>query len=337
MGLAVRPSVPIVDESDLLALSAWAVIGIESGQDWPALERWSTDMLERGIRANDQAAAGIGAVVLGGLRFIEGRYEDASRWFAEAIVHYEQRDAFGTLVIVHANQVGIAYYEGDLNAALAALERARSALAGTGRLRTQIPHLARAEAWVQLAQGDQGKARELLLEGAHEVDDIPVYAALLHYEALRAGARADELAPALTSLQERCDARLVAAYASHARALAARDGRALLACAEEMRDIGALRYGMEAAADASRAFAQEGREDSARRAAALSHELSATAARAGARHRSRDSILPSSGSPVERPSSWRWLPAASATRRSPIALFCRCGRSSRTCIERCRS
>jgi len=40
-------------------------------------------------------------------------------------------------------------------------------------------------------------------------------------------------------------------------------------------DIGALRYACECAADAARTFADEGREDSARRAAAMAHELHA--------------------------------------------------------------
>ena len=75
------------------------------------------------------------------------------------------------------------------------------------------------------------------------------------------------------ALAARCDARLVAAYAAHAGALAARDGAALLEVAAEMAAIGADRYALEAAADAAEAFLREGREDSARRALARAREL----------------------------------------------------------------
>jgi DNA-binding NarL/FixJ family response regulator len=72
---------------------------------------------------------------------------------------------------------------------------------------------------------------------------------------------------------ERCDARLAAAYAGHAGALARHDGQALLAVTEEFAGIGATAYAMEAAADAARVSLADGRMDSARRAAARAREL----------------------------------------------------------------
>ena len=50
------------------------------------------------------------------------------------------------------------------------------------------------------------------------------------------------VAAELERLAARCDARLVATYAAHAPALAARDGNALLAVADEMAAIGATAY-----------------------------------------------------------------------------------------------
>jgi DNA-binding NarL/FixJ family response regulator len=273
LGLRIRPSVPIHDQSERLALGAWSLIGIETGRDWKDLDAWMTQTLSDGIRANDHAAAGIGAITLGGLRHLEGRFEDASRWLAEAEVHLEQQDAFGTLVVARANQVGIAYYTGDSAGAATALERCRAALDGEDPLPNQIPFMARAEAWGARAAGDHMRAQQLLLDAAEEIIDMPVYSAQLNYEAMRAGAPARRVAPSLVLLRERCDARLVAAYAAHTQALGARDGSALLAGAEELADIGAFRYAMEAAADAARTFAADGRQDSARRAAARSHEL----------------------------------------------------------------
>jgi DNA-binding NarL/FixJ family response regulator len=68
---------------------------------------------------------------------------------------------------------------------------------------------------------------------------------------------------------------MVAAYAAHASALSDGDGPAVLAASDEFAAIGVLRYAMEAAAQASSIFAAEGRQDSARRAAARARDLHA--------------------------------------------------------------
>jgi DNA-binding NarL/FixJ family response regulator len=65
----------------------------------------------------------------------------------------------------------------------------------------------------------------------------------------------------------------VAAYAAHGSALAAHDGPALLAVADEMAAIGANAYALDAAVGAARQFLSEGRADSARRAAIRAREL----------------------------------------------------------------
>src|SRR5205085_266295 len=97
--------------------------------------------------------------------------------------------------------------------------------------------------------------------------------AQLAHEAMRAGARARQVAGPLARLRERCAARLVAAYAAHADAVAAGDASAALEVVDEFERIGALRYATEAAADAARLFLEAGRMDSARRAAARSRKL----------------------------------------------------------------
>jgi DNA-binding CsgD family transcriptional regulator len=102
---------------------------------------------------------------------------------------------------------------------------------------------------------------------------MPLQAGQLYYEALRAGAPAPAVARSIAALAGRCDARLMGAYVAHSAALAARDGVALLAVADEFERIGTRRYATEAAADAARAFVRAGRQYSARRAAARSREL----------------------------------------------------------------
>ena len=61
---------------------------------------------------------------------------------------------------------------------------------------------------------------------------MPIQAAQLTYEAFRAGATPATTSATLTEIAGRSDARLVAAYAEHAQALAGRDGWALLEAAQ---------------------------------------------------------------------------------------------------------
>ena len=269
----VRPSVPLRGYSDALALGLWRLLAFETGEDWPALESDMAQTLREAVGANDHEAAGHAAFSLGYIRFLAGRYRDAARWFAEAELHFEQEDTFGTLIHVRALNVGVDSFTGDPAAAGASLERLRATLAGREPLSSQVPYVARAEGWAARAQSDAAGAERLLRDAAALAPEMPGYAAQLVYEALRAGAPAGTTADELAALGARCDARLVAAYVAHATALAARDGDALLAAAEELAAIGTLRYGMEAAVQAAEAFVRAGRQDSARRAAARAQEL----------------------------------------------------------------
>lgn len=269
----IRPAVPLKDLTDQLAFVLWSVVAIETGEGWQELEAWATAALADGVRLGDSAAAGRAALALGGLRFSQGRFVDSSRWLAEAELQLERHDASGLLAITKAMQVGIACFTGNLPEIGPALQRCRAALDGRNPLPNQLPYFVRAEAWALWADGDPPRAQQLLLEAAGQLAEMPIYVARLTYEALRAGAPARRLAPMLASVEERCDARLVAAYAAHAAALAADDGNALLDTVDEMQAIGALRYATEAAAHAASAFAAAGRQDSARRAATRSREL----------------------------------------------------------------
>jgi DNA-binding CsgD family transcriptional regulator len=136
---------------------------------------------------------------------------------------------------------------------------------------TQTGYLARAEGWGARALSDKAGADAFAAAAA--ATDQPNLAARLLYEALRAGGAPGTIAPELGRLAQRCDARLVAAYAAHGSALAAHDGPALLAVADEMAAIGANAYALDAAVGAARQFLSEGRADSARRAAIRAREL----------------------------------------------------------------
>lgn len=273
--LPLRPPVPLRGMSDDLAHILWSIVGIETGWDYPELERWMRKTIEDGVRIDDHAAAGIAAMTLGGMRLLAGRYEDSGRWFAESVVHFERHDPFGSIAIARAMQVGVAFHVGDAAGAAAAAERMREAVGDRELTPVERPYLVRGEAWTLLAGGDPPAARALLLEGAEAADDVPIYAAQLRYEALRNGAPARPEAEPLRALSERCDAPLTAAYAEQAAGMAAGDGSRLLATAEKLAGIGTTRYACECAALAAEAFADAGRADSARRATARAHEFHA--------------------------------------------------------------
>lgn len=268
----LRPSVPLDGHGESIALMNWCIIGLETGEDFPGLEAWMVQTLQDGIRASDDEAAAMAALTLGGLRLFDGRLSDAARWLAEAEVHFERRDPFGALVAARATQVLVAQATGDADATAAALEAGRATAGWRDALPSLAPYVVRAEAWACWEAGDRAGARTMLREAA-AASKMPGYVAQLTYDALRAGAPASALAPELAALAARCDARMTAAYAGHAGALAARDGTALNAAADEWEAIGMRRFAVEAAADAAGAFHAAGREDSARRAAARGREL----------------------------------------------------------------
>jgi DNA-binding CsgD family transcriptional regulator/type II secretory pathway predicted ATPase ExeA len=255
-----RPAVPLRDTGDSAALAALCLVAIEAGHRWAELEAYLGDCVREGVRAHDHDAAGLAAFSLARLQFLKGRYHDAARWLAEAEVHLQRQDTFGVMVNLRALAIGIAYFTRDFDATTAALARLEADLPGRRPVPTQAIHIARARGWAARARSDAEAAKQLL-EDAAAFADMPGLAAGLAYEAFRAGGAA---AAALTAFAERCESRLVTAYAAHARA---RDGGALLAAAEELAAIGALRYAVEAASGAATAFLAEGRQDSARRAA----------------------------------------------------------------------
>ncbi len=267
------PPIPLRDENDELACIMWCVLGLETGWDVAAAEAWMDRALAGALESGDHGAAGIAAMTLGAGAFLSGRFADAARWYAEACVHLELHDPFQVLKSAHAFQVGIGYFTGDAEAAAAAAERMRAAIGDREVIDTDRAYVLEGEAWLALAEGDPPRARRILMEGAERMAGIPIYSARLYHDALRAGAPARRLVAPLGELVARCDARLTAAYADHAEALAGADGPRLLACADEFEDIGVPRLALECAAEAAQTFAAAGRQDSARRAAARMREL----------------------------------------------------------------
>jgi DNA-binding CsgD family transcriptional regulator len=270
---SIRPALPLRDNLDTYALGLLCVIGAESGEDWPAFTQYMREVVRGAAGVGGHQAAGLAAFALSLIAMARGRYRDAERWVAEADGHFDVQDALGSVFSLRALDVGIALFTGDLPEARARLATLR-ALLGSEPLATQAGYLARAEGWGARALSDHAGAQAF--RDAAAATDQPMLAGRLLHEALRSGASAPEIAAELRRLTEYCDARLVAAYAAHAAALADRDGEAMLAAAEDLAAIGAEAYAMEAAAEAARRFLAEGRTDSARRSATRARELFAT-------------------------------------------------------------
>jgi len=272
LALVLRPAVPFRDVYDEGAAALWVGVCVNTGEGWDELERWCAKTMQAAVRSRDHSAAGIAGLGLSNLRYAQGRFRDASRWLAEAQLHYELHDPFGLLVITHAYQCAVAASTDEPAAAREALQRCRAAVRGEPPPANQLPHLRWAEAWTAIAGGDAARGWGLLLDCA-ELASSPHDAAFLVYDALRAGAPPATVAPRLADLDARSDAPLITAAAAHAAGLLGGDGTVLLDAAEQLETIGALRYACEAAAHAAGAFLAEGQTGSARRAAAHSRRL----------------------------------------------------------------
>jgi ATP/maltotriose-dependent transcriptional regulator MalT len=266
---AARPAMPLRDASDAGALAALSLIALETGYRWDQLEEYMGDVLGHAVRGRDHGAAGLSAFALARMHFLRGRYRDSARWLAETEVHFQQQDPFNTTIAARALRVGLASFTGDFDGAIAALDRLHAWAENHKPLPEQRVHVRRAEGWA-LRMRNAAQAGRQLIQDAASLEEMVGLAPQLAYDALRVGAPA---APALERMAARNESRLVTAYARHATAKAAHDGAGLIAAAEEMAAIGALRYAVEAATDAASAFVAAGRQDSARRAAARAREV----------------------------------------------------------------
>ncbi|MGO9752237.1 MAG: response regulator transcription factor, partial [Solirubrobacteraceae bacterium] len=269
----LRPELPLTGHGDELALAGLGVVEIHSGVDLARIEREMTHTLTEAVRLGDHGAAGVAAMVVGSVASLAGRYRDATRWLSEAELHYEQQDTFGVLVIARQALVSVARQTGNADRTIETARRCLDALQGRDPLPTQVPYVARVRAWEAEARGDLISAQRILRDTADELSDDPLYRALMFYEAMRVGASARPLAAAMAAMRSRCDAPLVRLYIDHVDALARGDGRALLEVADGFAHLGARGFGTEAAAHASAAFMDEGRQDSARRAVARARDL----------------------------------------------------------------
>jgi len=269
----LRRGPPLRDEADEVVLSVYVAATADTGEGLDELERWATETVKQAAAHGDHGAAGLASLALAHRRLIDGRFVDAGRWLAEAELHQELHDPIGLLAITLDSQAWRAACTRDGAAAEAAFARCRAVALGSDPHGIRSRALRAATAWVAIAHGLATRARGILIDAAAEHRELPLYAGRLLYEAMRAGEPADRIAAKLTELSESCEARMLAAKASHATHLAVHDAPGLLETSGRFQEIGALLYASESAADAAEVFVEAGRNDSARRAAARSREL----------------------------------------------------------------
>jgi DNA-binding CsgD family transcriptional regulator len=267
---AAELSIPLRDDADAVVFSSLARLAFEAGHRLDDLRALNATAVREAVRADDHQGAGLAATGLAQHHFLQGRYRDAGRWLAEADVHLRRHDQFSIRTVVRVLSVGVALFRGDFDGGTAALSQLRAWVAGEEPPWVQQPLILLGEGWGLWLRSSVAAGRRLLDDAERIGAETPGLAPLLAYQAFRAGAAASAL---LDQLAERVDARLVRAYAAHARGRASQDGPGLLEVAEEFAAIGTTRYAVEAASDGAAAFVAAGRSDSGRRAAARAREL----------------------------------------------------------------
>jgi DNA-binding CsgD family transcriptional regulator len=269
LSASLRPSVPLDDADDAYALMAWWAARHVAGYEWDETERWLLESERAGACESDLLTRGEITTLLACSANHRGKPATATRWAREAIDVLERSDTARRLPIAWLSLV-------ISTARLRDVEPARRALAGYWKAvgNKPLPYLmgleATALAALAVAEGEQSRAVQTLLDAAASCKDDPVDRGHLLHEALRAGATPRTVGNELEAAATACDAPLVAIFARVARAVAADDGKALVAEAEALAEIGAWLWAAETAARAAVAYHQTGREDAARRSLGLS-------------------------------------------------------------------
>ncbi len=206
-------------------------------------------------------------LLLGGFVALRrGRVRTARRRWLDAVPIFRERNDRPALRRALAGAATTASLRADAVAARELLTAAEELTERTPvRLGEAWVHEARG--WLHVAQGDLRAGRDAFVVGAEESlerGDRAAAAQLLH--ALGRVGGAAEAADRLDALTESIEAEIQRHRVSHLRALAARDGAALEACAERFAATGADLLAAEAAGEAVRAHQRGGDQRGAARA-----------------------------------------------------------------------
>ena len=266
---SLRPSLPLRDADDANALAIWWTIRQESGYEWPAVEGWLDEADGASSRANVLTRGEV-LTLLAHFALEQGRTTTATRKAREAIEILERFDTVRRLPLARLTLATSTAKIGDVEASRQALAGYESSIGDVPRpyWRLQREEVIATSA-LALAEGEPRRAVSLLLEASVSIE-LPVDRARLLYEALRAGVDPHAVVSELEAAARACGTPLAELFARQAAAQEAADANGLLETAEEIGAIRAWLWAAECAARAARLLDEAGREDSARRAIALS-------------------------------------------------------------------
>jgi ATP/maltotriose-dependent transcriptional regulator MalT len=208
---------------------------------------------------------GVWAFFLARNEVARGRLVEADRRGSEAVALLRRRDPGMVLPWALASLAQVAAQRGDAGRARALVEE----------LDRQPAHMAACEgemdlarAWTQAAAGELPAARRRALAAARRELGRGLFgvAGFVAHEAARLGAVGDAAA-LMAEIAPRVDGALPAAWADHARALAAHDAAALESAGESLAAIGACLHAAEAMAAAAALHREAGRKGAAQRTA----------------------------------------------------------------------
>src|SRR5438309_4442603 len=249
-------------EAQLVAANWWALLG--TGRVAPAAELAEAHFGQAaGSRLYDVAA--YLAVPYAYSAFAQGRVRTAMRRFTEVMPLLREHDALGDLRLANAMLAQAAAVAGDV-------KTARSALAVAGGTAPLTARKILSEVFIRLAraalagqQGDAASARQLALEAAETARSLQAVG--LEMVALHSVVCLDDsarVASRLAELARLAPGPLGDAFALHATASLAGDGRTLDNLVSTFESRGALLSAAEVAVHAAHAHVQAGNRDRAR-------------------------------------------------------------------------
>lgn len=268
------------------------------------------------VAAYSATSQAVSAWGCGRVALTQGTIATAARWFREGAAVDREVGLPGRRRWSPIGLVFAAALAGDVASAQAALQEVESAPASPDRfLETDR---ARAHAWLDVARGDLGGARERLVaagEAAAATGQWTLEAAALHDAARLGGAR--DVLSRIAELAQLVEGALMRARLRHVAALAEGNGDELEHVGDEFESMGAWLLAAESQAHAARSFR---RDLDTRRAARCEHRAADLAARCEGAH--TPALTIGAG------------PAALTARERDVAALAAAGVSSRAIAER---
>jgi DNA-binding CsgD family transcriptional regulator/tetratricopeptide (TPR) repeat protein len=281
-------------DTALKTLEPFVVLALEHSTGFPLGPAWITaqqaaaltyagrlDEVETVLHAlltiagsvRDEQSRGGALMGLGIVAAQRGDIGTARRSLREAIGPLWQSDLAGLLPWTYSVLARIEGESGDAAAARSAARSAADLATSRPRNRLYVYDQVRGEAWTAAASGEFSRARQIALDGAAELAELAVHEALLLVTALRLGAPYREVAPRLIEVCAESESQLLTTFGRLGAALHSGAGTEIEAAARGIEEVGMMLLAAETHASAAAAFREEGRADSARRAAARAGAL----------------------------------------------------------------